>query len=95
MLAQKRVFLVENGKIALVRASMVVTYNIKLFRMGADRQNGILMSLILLVAETITTETKISSYVLLPQTLWFILPIKRFIFLGKTVFTKVLPSNID
>ena len=32
---------------------MVVTYYIKLFRTGADRHNGILMSLLLLVAETI------------------------------------------
>ena len=30
---------------------MVVTYYIKLFRTGADRYNGILMSLLLLVAE--------------------------------------------
>ena len=50
----KRVFLFENGKIALVRASMVVTYYIKLFRTGADRYKGILMSLLLLVAETTT-----------------------------------------
>ena len=49
----KRDFPVENGKIALVRASMVVTYYIKLFRTGADRRNGILMSLLLLGAETI------------------------------------------
>ena len=41
-----------NPKIALVRASTVVTYYIKLFRTGADRHNGILMSLLLLVAET-------------------------------------------
>ena len=40
-----------NVKIALLRASMVVTYYIKLFRTGADRYNGILMSLLLLVAE--------------------------------------------
>ena len=40
-------------KIALLCASMVVNYYIKLFRTGADRQNGILMSQILLVAETI------------------------------------------
>ena len=40
-----------NIKIALLRASMVVTYYIKLFRTGADRYNGILMSLLLLVAE--------------------------------------------
>ena len=49
----KRAFPVENGKIALVRAFMVVTYYIKLFRTGANRHNGILMSL-LLVAETKT-----------------------------------------
>ena len=48
----KRVFPVENGKIALVRASMVVTYYIKPFCTGADTHNGILMSLLLLVAET-------------------------------------------
>ena len=40
-----------NAKIALFRASMVVTYYIKLFQMGADRPNGILMSLLLLVVE--------------------------------------------
>ena len=40
-----------NVKIALLRAPMVVTYYIKLFRTGADRYNGILMSLLLLVAE--------------------------------------------
>ena len=34
---------------------MVVTYYIKAFRRGADRHNGILMSLLLLVAETIIT----------------------------------------
>ena len=33
---------------------MVVTYFIKLFRKGADRHNGILIYLLLLVAETIT-----------------------------------------
>ena len=37
-----------NTKIAL----LVVTYNIKLFRTGADRRSGILMSLLLLAAET-------------------------------------------
>ena len=47
------VFSVGNGKIAFVRASMVVTYYTKLFRTRADRRNGILMSLLLLVAETI------------------------------------------
>ena len=49
----KMEFPVEHGKIALVRASIVVTYYIKLFRTGDDRHNGILMSLLLLVAETI------------------------------------------
>ena len=47
-----RKFPVENGKIALVRASMIATYYIKLFHKGADRHNVILMSLVLLVAET-------------------------------------------
>ena len=37
--------------IALLRASMVVTYYIKLFQTGTDRRKGILMSLLLLVAE--------------------------------------------
>ena len=46
-------FPVENRKIALVPASMVFTYYIKLFRTGADGHNGILASLLLLVAETI------------------------------------------
>ena len=32
---------------------MVVTYYIKLFHTGADKHNGILMSLLLLVADTI------------------------------------------
>ena len=53
----KRVFPIGNGKIALVRASMVIAYYIKLFRTGADRHNGILMSLLLLVAETIKVKT--------------------------------------
>ena len=42
-----------NAKITLLRVSMVVTYYIKLFRTGADIHNGILLSLLLLVAETI------------------------------------------
>ena len=37
---------------ALAYASIVVTHYIKLFRKGADRCNGILMSLLLLLAET-------------------------------------------
>ena len=49
----KREFPVENWKIALVRASMVVTYYIKFFSAGTDRHNGILISLLLLVAQTI------------------------------------------
>ena len=49
----EREFPVENRKIALVHASMVVTYYIKHFRTGADRHNRILMSLLLLVAEAI------------------------------------------
>ena len=47
-----------NAKIALLRASLVVTYYIKLFWMGADRHNGILMSLLLLVAGTIKLYAK-------------------------------------
>ena len=43
----------ENAKITLLRASMVVTYYVKLFRTGADRHSSILMPLLLLVAETI------------------------------------------
>ena len=43
-----------NAKIALLCASMVVIYYIKLFRTGADRHNGVLMSLLLLVTETTT-----------------------------------------
>ena len=44
------------AKIALLLASMVVTYYIKLFRTRADRHSGILMSLLLLVAETKSIE---------------------------------------
>ena len=51
----KRIFLVEKVKIGLVRASMVVTYYIKLFRTEIDRHNGILMSLLLLVVQPIIT----------------------------------------
>ena len=47
----RRVFPVENGKSALVCASMVVTYCIKLYFRQA--QNGTLMSLLLLIEETI------------------------------------------
>ena len=53
-----RVFPAENGKIVLVRGSMVVTYYIKIFCTGANRHNGILMSLLLLVARTINSNNK-------------------------------------
>ena len=43
----------RNRKIALVRTSMVATYYIKIFRTGADRNNSILMSLLLLVRRDI------------------------------------------
>ena len=56
-------------RFALWRAPMVVTYNIKLFRTGADRRNGILMSLLLLVAETIRqTNILITSLISLRST---------------------------
>ena len=42
-----------NAKIALLRASMVVNNYIKLFPTRTDRNNGILMSLLLLVTEAI------------------------------------------
>ena len=45
--------MVGNGKITLGLVSIFVTYYIRLFRTGADRYNGILMPLFLLVAETI------------------------------------------
>ena len=51
-MCRKGVFPVGNGKTELASASMVVIYCIKLYRTGAKRYNGILMSLLLLVAET-------------------------------------------
>ena len=45
----------RNTKLALLRVSMVVTCYIQLFQTGTDRHNGILMSLLLLVAETKTS----------------------------------------
>ena len=48
----KIVFTNSNAKPSLLRASMVVTYYIKLFQMGANKHNGVLMSLLVLVAET-------------------------------------------
>ena len=50
----KREFPVENGKITLVCAFMILTYYIKLFLTGADRHNGILVSLLVLVAAAIS-----------------------------------------
>ena len=49
----------ETQKSHFLRASMVVTYYIKLFRTRADRHNGILMSLLPLVTETIIDFTNI------------------------------------
>ena len=46
-----------NAKIALLRASIVVTYCLKFLRTGADRHDGILMSLLPLVAETMDKDT--------------------------------------
>ena len=63
----KQKFPVESEKIALVRASMVITFYIKLFRTGADKHNGILMSLLLLVAETIRKFLNTKSRYLLPH----------------------------
>ena len=45
-------FPVQNGKVTLVRGAMVVTYYFKLFCTGAEKHNSILMSLLVLVAET-------------------------------------------
>ena len=50
-----------NAEIALLRASIVVTYYVKLFRTGADIHNGILMSL-LLVAETMINQTRLLNH---------------------------------
>ena len=44
-------------EIAPLRASMAVIYFIELFRTGADRHHGILMSLLLLVPETIILQS--------------------------------------
>ena len=54
----KRVFPVENGKFALLRVSMAVTYYIKLSRTGAYRHNSVLMPLLLLVTETMMHSTQ-------------------------------------
>ena len=47
-----------NAKIAVLRASMDVTFYIKLFWTGSNRYNGILMTLLLLVAETTVLRNK-------------------------------------
>ena len=57
----KREFPVQNGKISLVRASMVVTYYIKIFRTGAVRHNGILMSPLLLSQKQHTKQCKLQT----------------------------------
>ena len=54
-ISPKQEFPVENRKIALARASMVLTNYMKLFRRGADRHNGIVMSLLLLLSETVSS----------------------------------------
>ena len=51
--AQKGYFWSKTEKLHFLRASMVVTYYIKLFYMGADRQNDIFISFLLLVTEKI------------------------------------------
>ena len=43
-----------NAKVVLLHVLMIVTYYIKLFRLGADGHNSILISLLLLVTETIS-----------------------------------------
>ena len=45
-------FTKRSAKVTFLRSSMVVTSYIKLFQTGVDRNIGILMSLLLLVAET-------------------------------------------
>ena len=55
---QIRFFRSNLPEIRKMRASMVVTYYIKLFRTGANRHNGILMSLVHLVAEVKRSSTK-------------------------------------
>ena len=47
-MAYKISFTKWNAKIALLRASVVFTYYIKLFLTGADKHNCILMSLLIL-----------------------------------------------
>ena len=68
-------------KIALLRASMAVTYYIKLFRIGTERCNSILMSVLLLIAETINSYTNVSIKFLFDAKL--ITPLLFFLFLVK------------
>ena len=49
----KKLFEVENRKIALLRASMVITNYIKFSRAEAHRHNSVLICLLILVGETI------------------------------------------
>ena len=53
-LHKKRYFQSETEKNGFSRAPMVFTYYIKLFRTWIDRPNGISISLLVLVAETVT-----------------------------------------
>ena len=43
---------------------MVITYYVKLFRTGADGHNGILISILLLAAETIGISSSINQMVI-------------------------------
>ena len=42
---------------------MLITYYVKLFRTGADRRNNVLMSLLLLVEETILIHKKDKKFI--------------------------------
>ena len=55
----KRELSVENGRITLVRAFMVVTYYVKLLLTRADRHNSIL---IVLVAVTISLSSNVELF---------------------------------
>ena len=58
----KRELSVENGRITLVRAFMVVTCYVKLLLTRADRHNSILMSLLVLVAVTISLSSNVELF---------------------------------
>ena len=53
VMVRKNGFTNWNAKVVLLHAAMAVTYYIRLFWPGADRPNGILISLLFLFAETI------------------------------------------